>query len=388
MTDHVRTAHPSALARLRRRALGFARRLGGEGSGISPRAYAESARSERYFHRTLRPGAVHRAPLPGNMARRGDLRRDRHPWGFSFHDVPERRIDPRCVACLPECRIVPGRNRWGSEFHAIVARDGREVRLRGTGFPPDEELEPLGAAPPVDLGEAAWIVGRWHRNYYHWLVYHLPQVMAFQELGVVDRILIPRAGRLAPVIEDSLQALGLAASGLRSLPPGPARADPLWVVESDRFDPELLRELRRRIAGSGRPPSRRVYLSRDRARKRRLAGAAQTLGSLESAGFELVEAEDLEFQEQVALASETAILAGVHGAGLANMIFMPEGAHVVELANPRYPSPAFYALASALGLRYWLLWGTPSDERGRAALDVEVDPRAIERVIADIEAGG
>jgi hypothetical protein len=63
------------------------------------------------------------------------------------------------------------------------------------------------------------------------------------------------------------------------------------------------------------------------------------------------------------------------------MLFMPEGAHVIEIANPRYPSPAFYALAAALGLRYWLVWGNPSDARGRDALDVEVDPRRVAVVI-------
>jgi hypothetical protein len=70
------------------------------------------------------------------------------------------------------------------------------------------------------------------------------------------------------------------------------------------------------------------------------------------------------------------------------MLFMTEGAHVVEIANPRYPSPAFYALAAALGLRYWLVWGTPSDARGPDALDVEVDPRHVEVVLEAIRREG
>ena len=387
MNDSPRMPRPTALARLRRRALDLVGHAAEE-APVSPSAWAESACDDRYFHRVLAASAVHRATLPRNVSRRRDLPRQRDPWGFSFYDVPERRIDPRGVARLPECRIVPYRNRWGNEFHALLTRDGRALKLRGTGPPRSEELYAVEAGPPVDCGEVAWILGRWHRNYYHWLVYHLPQVMMLQALGQSDRMLIPRDGRLSAVIGDSLAALGVDANEVRPVPTGALRVDPLWVVESDRFDPGLLRALRARIAVPGGPPTRRVCLSRELAKKRRLADGGNAFGFLESAAFEVVQAERLTFREQAALASETGILVGVHGAGLANMVFMPEGSHVVELAHPRYPSPQFYALAAALGLGYWLLWGTPADERGSAALDVRIETRALERVVAAIEEQG
>jgi capsular polysaccharide biosynthesis protein len=228
-------------------------------------------------------------------------------------------------------------------------------------------------------------MGRWHRNYYHWLLYHLPRIMLLQEQGVERRILIPEAGRLGAVIEASLTALGVDPAGLREAVAGPMRADPLWIVEADRFDPVLLRQLRSRIVRDVGAPSRRVYVSRERTARRRLANPEAVLGPLGGAGFDAVKMEELTFAEQVALAARTEILMGVHGAGLTNMLFMPEGAHVVEFSNPRYPSPAFYALAAALGLRYWLVLGRPREERGPGTLDVEVDPRDVERVMAAIE---
>jgi capsular polysaccharide biosynthesis protein len=217
------------------------------------------------------------------------------------------------------------------------------------------------------------------------LLYHLPKIMVLQDVGAEGGVLIPGEGRLRPVIEASLEALGMSPSTLRSASASAMRADPLWIVEADRFDPDLLTELRRRIVGDEVTASRRVYVSRQRAMKRRLANAREVSAPLEAAGFELVEAEDLTFQAQVALAAQTRVLVAVHGAGLTNMVFMRRGTHVVELANPRYPSPAFYALASALGLRYWLIWGKPRAGRGPESLDLEVDPHELERVIAAIE---
>jgi hypothetical protein len=369
----------------------LARRLSGRAhrgrragvAAVSPRDYSRSIADDRYFHRTLRPRTVQRPPLPGNVARRGELSRERRPWGLSFHDVPERTVEDCSIARLPECRILPFRNRWGSVFHAVVSRDGRPLRIHGTRFP--EDAQPLGEGPAVDFGEAAWVMGRWHRNYYHWLLYHLPRIMVLQDHGAERRVLIPGPGPLRPVIEASLSALGVDPAGLRAAVAGPMRADPLWIVEADRFDPVLLRELRKRIAGNPGAPARRVYVSRERTARRRLTNPEAVLGPLGRAGFDAVRTEEMTFAEQVALASRTEILVGVHGAGLTNMLFMPEGAHVVELANPRYPSPAFYALAAALGLRYWLVRGKPREERGPDSLDVEVDPRDVEAVIAAIE---
>jgi hypothetical protein len=382
MTAGERRSRPNILARLRRSAREW---LGRGERGVSLQAYAESVTDQGTFHRTLAAATVQQAPLPRNVRRLEDLPAVRRPWGFSFRDVPRRRIGPRVLARLPECHIVPYRNRWGSEYHAVLTRGGRELRLRGTGPPRNEATIRVESGPPVDVGEAAWIVGRWYRNYYHWVVYQLPRVRILQDQGVVERALIPRVGPLSTVIDDSLRALGVDPESLREMPQGALRADPLWVVESDRFDPGLLRDLRSRLVGDSSGGTRRVHLSREGTKKRRLVGSGDALALLASAGFQTVRPESLSFGEQVALSAESRVLVGTHGAALANMIFMPEGSHVIEFAHPRYPSPAFYALASALGLRYWVLWGTPVDDRGADSLDLAVGAEALERVIARIE---
>lgn len=57
--------------------------------------------------------------------------------------------------------------------------------------------------------------------------------------------------------------------------------------------------------------------------------------------------------EQMQLFSSTSLLIGQHGAGLANMLWMPRGSAVVEILPPSPPwvEPIFSNLASALGHR-------------------------------------
>ena len=65
--------------------------------------------------------------------------------------------------------------------------------------------------------------------------------------------------------------------------------------------------------------------------------------------------EDLTFQEQVKLMQETSVLIAPHGAGMTNMMFCPQGAKIVEIADLSFPNPNFYALASAMQHQYWII---------------------------------
>lgn len=75
---------------------------------------------------------------------------------------------------------------------------------------------------------------------------------------------------------------------------------------------------------------------------------------LKEAGFECIQLEKLSFKAQRELMRETAVLLSVHGAGLANLIFMQRESKIVELHPDvdRYNS-CFYHLASAIDMKYY-----------------------------------
>jgi hypothetical protein len=66
------------------------------------------------------------------------------------------------------------------------------------------------------------------------------------------------------------------------------------------------------------------------------------------------------------------------------MLFCPAGGHVVELADPGFPNPNFYNLASSLDLDYWLLHAKAGEAAHPLDRDLTVDVAAVEAVLERI----
>jgi hypothetical protein len=75
--------------------------------------------------------------------------------------------------------------------------------------------------------------------------------------------------------------------------------------------------------------------------------------------FKKVSLEDLSFQAQIDRFSDASVIVAPHGSGLANLVFAPPGAKVIELQTefqaPGILLPWFYLLAAASGLGYAFL---------------------------------
>jgi capsular polysaccharide biosynthesis protein len=128
---------------------------------------------------------------------------------------------------------------------------------------------------------------------------------------------------------------------------------PSFPHDTGFVHPRAAEWLRGRMVPSGRgKPSRRLYLSRRKAPRRRLQNEMEILAGLRELGFEAVFAEELPFQEQISLFAQAEVIVAPHGAGLANLFFAPKGTRIVELFSPRYINPCFYSLSLVLNQPY------------------------------------
>ena len=341
-------------------------------------------------YQCFEPEAWSRGPLPMNVSSREELSKTTRDGlfesPFSFYDVPERKTPETCIITIPDCRIVSCYDQWGAEFCAIVNRDDRLLGVRGTTFTADHAHTLRSGGTAQHIKKGSWVFEIWSQNYLHWLVYHLPKILLLKTCGLGDQIILPKSNNSYGLIESSLEYLGLNPSRLPRLNTSLLQVDELTVVGVDYFPSSLLGRVRDEIAGPNTcAPYRKVFISRENAERRRLENEGEVWTILQAAGFERVAMERLTFREQITLMSESAVLCGISGAGFANMLFCPPGSHIIEISDPDYPSPDFYALANALGHRYWLLRSPVTGAGKPGYRDLIADPSEVRDVIEKVQ---
>ncbi len=102
----------------------------------------------------------------------------------------------------------------------------------------------------------------------------------------------------------------------------------------------------------------RIYISRRSTKKRRLVNEAELEAQLSARGFKIIQPEQLSVAEQSSMFRRARCVVAPHGAGLTNLIFCPEGTHLIEIKAPQYyKPPCFQNLAAARGFAYSRITG-------------------------------
>ena len=91
-------------------------------------------------------------------------------------------------------------------------------------------------------------------------------------------------------------------------------------------------------------PFRKIFISRDKARSRKVNNASELLMALK--GWESVTLEDLPIREQIKVFSEASHVLATHGAGLVNIMWCKEGTKIVEIQDKKALHKKVYPLLS------------------------------------------
>jgi capsular polysaccharide biosynthesis protein len=99
----------------------------------------------------------------------------------------------------------------------------------------------------------------------------------------------------------------------------------------------------------------KVYISRNKGDKRLLINEDEILPAILNDGYKVVYTERLSVTEQINIFSRAKNLISIHGAGLTNMVFMPERSRILEIRNalPDHMNNCFLALADTLKHNYY-----------------------------------
>jgi hypothetical protein len=239
--------------------------------------------------------------------------------------------------------------------------------------------------------EILWITDYWSTGYFHWLTDALTRLFAVRD-RLHDRLLMLPAGYdNRGVVTSSLKAFGvnnvnyiahdetLECSSILM---------PTHTAPSGHFNEEAIRGVREILLSAFgetnyRGPGERIFISRKRADKRRIANEEELQPILEKFDFQIICAEDLSFEEQVKICSRAGYLVSNHGAGLTNALFMNDGAKVLELRHHSDRNRnCFFVMSSALNLNYFYLRCRPQQHDADPHIaDIVVDPDEFEKTL-------
>ncbi len=177
-------------------------------------------------------------------------------------------------------------------------------------------------------------------GYFHYLTEELPRYL--EAIQHSPRALSIYSASSSDYVKDFLQILQGQSRGVRN----PIRTQSLILSEKIRggvmtaTDLMHLREFQKRIRATTQK-DRKIFVYRSdmagtsRYGERGLTGQNQVMSQLEEQGFQTVSLENLTLQDQITLFAETSTIAGFHGAGLANQIWMRPGGRVIEFTGIR-----------------------------------------------------
>jgi capsular polysaccharide biosynthesis protein len=236
-------------------------------------------------------------------------------------------------------------------------------------------------------------------GYYHWLLEGVPRILDLIDDGIDFNeypLILPR---MEEYHRQVLEVLGVSPdTQVITVDRGdwchvrdcifPTANFPFATPELDdpsgQPDATLLRRIRERLlerlpesTPKSRMVSERIYISRQRARKRKFTIQTELAvrSVLETEGFQSVCLEDFPWAEQVLLMANAKFIVGLHGAGLANILFS-NAKSLIEVQNP-YEARAYFALmARELNINYAYIVGALVADSSNFD-NIIIDPRAL-----------
>jgi capsular polysaccharide biosynthesis protein len=258
-------------------------------------------------------------------------------------------------------------NRW------ISSRNLLQFFVRNYAFRTRRRLDDL----------AFWITDNWGCAYFHWLLDALPRLYVIRDQLPDGVLLLPNSCRNVEYVASSLAPFGLKDIqyvGGNEIMHCRKLLIPSHIAPSGNYNEIVIQALRHLYRThysqkETRNSCDKIYISRSKATKRRITNENEVIEVVRAYGFSVVCFEDYPFQEQVEMMLPARYVVANHGAGLANMLFLPEKSSVFELRKfGDGHSNCYFNLASALHLEsYYQLCKAENPDEDAGSANVFVD---------------
>jgi hypothetical protein len=234
-------------------------------------------------------------------------------------------------------------------------------------------------APIALSGPCTSITSRWNHgdNYFHWFLDGLTRLYHLDRFPSNTCIITPE--HLPEFALRSIELLGLSKKII------PTRDCDLLLEDYWFAGPTMLsgcpdmtgvQWIRKKFLPIIRPPAQDfIYI--DRGQRRRTCENSSALANwFRDRGWMVLDPAELSLDQQIETFSKAKAVAGIHGAGLTNLLWMPSGGKVLEIMPSKRRNGCYAGIAACIGLshRAWIL---PSDRLGKLNVPIAELPKWI-----------
>ena len=231
-------------------------------------------------------------------------------------------------------------------------------------------------------------------GYFSWITESLPRIYSVKRMHNELTLILPETYSKKKFVMNSLEMFPNLKHEI--IPEGihmeiPNLTMPELKPFTYTFEPETMKNYRKMVwdyvdsLDINIEVADRIYVSRKMAKNRKLVNNQEVLDVFSKFNFKEVCFEEYNFFEQVYLMKNCKILGGVHGAGFANIAFMPEKTKLFELikeySSYKEERPSYWRLCSALDIDYYIQYCKPKEYENYdlwVGVDLNVDIRELE----------
>lgn len=232
--------------------------------------------------------------------------------------------------------------------------------------------------------EGRWfsIILYWSENYFHWFCDVLPRLYQLLDKLPPDTQFIV-AGNMEDWKIKSLFAAGIPLEKMIRFDGSvPWILDELYytppIAMTGDIEPQSIKWVQsvlaklchndlKTIAGTN------IYLSRQKAQRRRIVNEQEVVAFLTEKGFSVVYAEDYTLDEQICIFSRAEFVVAPHGAGLTNILHCKPGTKILEIFDSTIIRRCYWSLANALDLSYVCFMGKHVHHDLKGEGDIQID---------------
>lgn len=205
------------------------------------------------------------------------------------------------------------------------------------------------------------ITDEWTSNYYHWHIFALKKLLILKEKNLLENSLLflPKKYQRYKFAVPSLEKFGIKKNQIVFLQrKSNIKVAELPLIDASKQHPIAFQEIRKILTSDVKNTPNfgpRIYISRAGQVLRFVENEKETVALLEKYGFKKIIIDQFSYDEQIAICSKIKYLVSPHGAGITNLIFMPEGSSVLEMASHLANTAVtdYYKLASMLNIKYF-----------------------------------